>query len=78
MFTALAENFGDVQNKVNLFIALSPVAYLSHTENEFLKDLAQDIDGYKWWMNHFGITRLFGPEWGVLSEGLCMVKKELC
>ena len=41
MFTALAYNFGDLQSKVNNYIALAPVVNMDHATNKFyvaLKD----------------------------------------
>ena len=35
MFTALAEGFGNFNDKINVFIALAPVAYVGDSEANF-------------------------------------------
>ena len=40
MFSALSFNYGDIQNKINIFIALSPVLRLESTEISFFIMLA--------------------------------------
>jgi hypothetical protein len=67
MFSALSENHGDMKDKINLFIALSPVVYLKNTKNSFLRELANDIDSLAWWFDNLGINSLFGPEWSIIS-----------
>jgi hypothetical protein len=47
MFTALTENFGDMRNKINAFVALAPVMRLGHSSNEMLQKIAKDIESYK-------------------------------
>jgi hypothetical protein len=36
MFAALAENFGDMKSKINLFVALCPITNLGQATNGFL------------------------------------------
>jgi pimeloyl-ACP methyl ester carboxylesterase len=78
MFSALSENHGQLNDKVNLFIALSPVVFLQQTKNESIKELIGDIDGLVWLFNYLGIYELFGPEWQLISESICMFKEDLC
>lgn len=44
MFTALAENFGNLRKKVNLFVALAPVVRLDNAYNEMIVSLAKNVD----------------------------------
>ena len=37
MFSALAENHGDLQDKLNLFVALAPAASMKYCENSMIK-----------------------------------------
>lgn len=36
MFTALAEGFGNLNSKINLFVALAPIAYLQDSSDDLL------------------------------------------
>lgn len=37
MFAALAEGYGDLSEKVNIFIAMAPIAYMGNIPDEFFK-----------------------------------------
>ena len=63
LFSALSNDHGNLKEKINLFIALSPVVFLSHTLNSTMRDLSGDIDGLVWLFDYLGIFELFGPEW---------------
>jgi lysosomal acid lipase/cholesteryl ester hydrolase len=41
MFTALAENFGNLREKINAFVALAPVINLGHSTAPFIRDIAK-------------------------------------
>ena len=55
MFSALAENSGDLRDKIDLFIAMSPVVTLSNTQNGFLNEMKEDIDQLSWLFDFLGI-----------------------
>ena len=78
MFSALAENKENISKKINLFIAMSPVARLKHTGNSFLKEIANDIDELAWGFELFHIWSLFGSDWDTISKGICLLKDEWC
>ena len=40
MFTALAENFGNMREKINLFVALCPITNLAYSSDEGMKKSA--------------------------------------
>lgn len=63
MFTALAENFGDVQNKVNLFVALAPITHLFGSHNEFFNALSKSIPLARQVLHFLGIYEFFGDDW---------------
>jgi pimeloyl-ACP methyl ester carboxylesterase len=37
MFTALAENFGNLNDKINLFVAMAPVTYLQDSTDALMR-----------------------------------------
>jgi hypothetical protein len=37
MFTALAENFGNMREKINLFVALCPITNLAYSTDDMMK-----------------------------------------
>jgi len=53
MFAALAENFGDVENKINLFVALAPIANFERCSNQALLDNADE-----WELRNYQLTSL--------------------
>jgi len=48
MFIALTMNLPYYQEKVNLFIALAPIARLDHTTSTLLKLIASQVDFFEW------------------------------
>jgi hypothetical protein len=44
MFSALASNHGDLNSKINIFVALAPVVRLDNVAESYLKLIANDID----------------------------------
>jgi pimeloyl-ACP methyl ester carboxylesterase len=78
MFSALSENKDDIQKKINLFIAMAPVARLTHTRNNFLEEIANDIDELAWGFELFHIWSLFGSNWDTISRGICLLKDSWC
>lgn len=78
MFTALSYNFGDLQDRLNLFIALAPVARLDHTTDSFLELLRQNVTSLNrslWW---FGINWVGGAEYFCDSWVGYLLDKSVC
>ena len=44
MFSALAQNHGDLKSKINLFVAFAPAVRLDNVSEPYLKLIANDID----------------------------------
>jgi len=40
MFSALAENHGELNNKLDLFIAMAPIVKMFNTESTLLRDFS--------------------------------------
>ena len=78
MFTALAEDFGDIRNKVSCFVALAPITYLGGSHNEFFELLAPAIPTIQKWLNDFEVYELFGTGWESIKSGFCKTFSDLC
>ena len=78
MFSALAENQGDIKNKLNLYVALAPVAVLDNISNPFFVELAGKVDTISWWIDFFNIDELFGTTWQLASSGFCIFNPDFC
>ena len=63
MFAALAEGFGDLENKVNIYVAMAPVLYIAKTQDNFLKDLSGMIPEVKEGLDSVKLYEFFGPTW---------------
>lgn len=75
MFTALAENFGNMREKINLFVALCPITNLAYSTDGMMQKAATSA-GYSSLANTlstFGIHELMGPRWAYLEASLCLV-----
>jgi len=75
MFTALAENFGNIREKVNLFIALCPITNLGYSTAGIMKQASSDF-GYNLIagiLSSFGIHELRGPRWQYVQAAFCLV-----
>ena len=68
MFTALAENFGGMRDKINLFVALCPITNLGFS-NHGIMGYASTSAGYSSLaktLSSFSIHELKGPKWKYL------------
>ena len=75
MFVALAENFGNMKDKINLFVAICPITNLEHSSADIMKKAASSI-GYNaisGALSSFGIHELRGPRWDYIQAFLCLV-----
>lgn len=78
MFTALAEGFSDMQDKLNLYIALAPITRLFGSKSPFLLSLSDKIPLVRNLLNFLNIQEFFGPSWNAISEDFCIVLEDLC
>ena len=63
MFTALSEGFGDLDQKLNLFVALAPVTRLDGASNEFYHTLSNIYPYVKKILDGLNIYEIDGPGW---------------
>jgi len=63
MFTALAENFGDLNNKLNLFVALAPVTYLQDSTDAMMRYASDLFNPLSTTLEELEINELFGSNW---------------
>jgi len=63
MFTALAENFGDLNDKINLFVALAPVTYLQDSTDALMKYAADFFPTLQTTFEELAVHELFGSTW---------------
>ena len=78
MFTALAENFGNVTEKINFFVALAPAAKIGGSFNWFYEILAFISPVLLWVFNKLGIYELWGPQWQSFHTLTCSIMSEVC
>lgn len=79
MFSALANNHGQMNDKINFFIALAPIANLQRTPIQGLQDVS------KKWQTLSRLTRLFGihevTNFGTndkLRQKVCYYSQSMC
>jgi len=78
MFTALANNFGNINQKLNLFVALAPVVYLGNVEVPYIEYLSFGYKLVKKTLDSYGIYEFFGGEYVEFSDDFCKVLPEIC
>lgn len=78
MFTALSEKFGEMQDKINLFVALAPIIHLHGSHNKFLYTLSKSVPLARKILNALNIHEFFGPSWNTISDQFCLVFDDLC
>lgn len=78
MFTALSEDFGDMKDKINLFIALAPITTLGDSTDKFYHAMSQSIPIMKSLLEMLGIHEFFGEEWDASAGSFCVVFRDLC
>lgn len=54
MFYALSTNYDQWKQKINLFVALAPVVYMSNTDDQLLKLVAKLDNSFGWFMRRIG------------------------
>jgi len=78
MFTALAENFGFLDDKVNLFAALGPLTYLTSVDITGFDALASNLGLLKLTLDGLGLFEIYGKAWESNLGGLCTLAPEIC
>lgn len=78
MFTALAENFGNLEDKLNLFVALAPVTRLDGVSNEFFHTLGNIFPYLKKVLDEMHIYEFNGPSWQSYEDEICFLFEDLC
>jgi hypothetical protein len=78
VFSALAENYDNIRDDISAFIALAPVIQLRNTRDSFISNMGYDVDSLQWWLDFFGITEIFGPDWLWIKPAICGVKEKWC
>lgn len=78
MFTALAEDFGQLKDKINLFVALAPITNLGGSNDKFFHTLAVSLPMVKGMLKMIGMNEMFGDDWDTFSGGFCMIFSSLC
>ena len=58
MYSALAENYGGLRDKLNLFIALAPIVNLHSSTNELLVEASKHWYGVLASARHLGLYAL--------------------
>lgn len=72
MFSALAEGHGNFKDKLNIFIAVSPITNLYYATAGFI-DLGKNIyDSFKNTLSFFSIHQILGPNWNYIGKALCL------
>jgi hypothetical protein len=57
---------------------MAPVVKLESSTDEFINNLADDLDSYQYWFWFFGISELFGPNWSYISAAFCFWNEDFC
>lgn len=63
MFAALAEDFGDLNSKVNLFVAMAPVTYLQDSTDALMRYAADFFPYLSKTFKDMEVYELFGSTW---------------
>lgn len=71
MFSALALKHGGLENKINYFIALAPVARIDHSTDPFIVSLIKFPDSINDTLEKMNLNFLFGPYWQDASSKIC-------
>tara|TARA_B110000285_G_C15093954_1_gene600782 strand:+ start:686 stop:958 length:273 start_codon:yes stop_codon:yes gene_type:complete len=78
MFAALSEDSKQMNDKINVFIAMAPLMTFKGLKDEFLLDLVDRNERINRWSAIFGIEEYFGPSWGFINSGFCFWNQDFC
>lgn len=79
MFSALAEGHGtNLNDKINLFIAMAPTVYMSNVSDTFYKGVAElsEILYDSFQLAH--VYEIFGQKWHEYAPIVCLFAKDFC
>jgi hypothetical protein len=78
MFTALSEGFGNMDEKLNLFVALAPVTRLDGASNELYHTVSTIYPYVKQILDGLKIYEINGPAWQNYEDEICFLFQEFC
>jgi len=78
MFAALAANYGDLQSKLDIFVALAPVALMGNVSESFVESCAQNWKLISNILPLTGIYELGDPATTPSMSGFCRLAKSIC
>jgi len=78
MFTALAEGFGNLNEKLNLFIALAPLTYVQGTAESSPQHEKEAFPYLQQAVSHFKIHEVFGSNRAKASDKFCVLFERIC
>lgn len=78
MFSALSENSRNFADKINLFIALAPVAIPDLTDTPFLYGLSLSADAMKDALDVMNLYEIYGPSWDSRTQFFCFFWSDVC
>lgn len=78
MFTALAENFGNLNDKINVFVALAPVTYLQDSTDALMRYASDFFPYLQTTFQELGAHELFGSTWSEVQDKICILFKGIC
>ena len=73
MFSALAENHGNLNEKINLFVSLCPITNLKHASNIIGQLTQLTLDIFYNALDLIGLHELMGPSWNEAKNGVCRI-----
>lgn len=71
MFTALSENFGNLRDKLNIFVAVAPITNLYYSTNTQLKKAANNYQAYELALSK--VYQFHGPNFEKIRTVACLV-----
>jgi hypothetical protein len=78
MFAALAANYGTLRSKLDIFVALAPVAEMGNITDSFYASVAQNWKLISSILPLTGIYELGDPETTPSMQGFCRLAKFIC
>lgn len=79
MFSALSFNHGDLQNKLDVFIACAPIINLTHSTNGMMLDIKDRWSTIESTANHFGYYAVSHTPFDMPGmKTFCKIFKSFC
>ena len=78
MFAALAANYGEIQSKLDIFVALAPVAEMGNITYSLIESMAQNWKLISAILPLTGIYELGDPDTTPSMQGFCRLAKSIC